>query len=330
MYIPDYSITSKTLKNIALIEYGKAVIENTTILTTWEKQLQKDALNRTITYGLELEGYNVNLEGIKPHIDRLTKHTPTEIVNFEKAVNYACEVNKSKEFEEEDIKVLHKLLTTGMLPPTRIGKYRSMKGTRGVNPEEILAQMGELMDWYHSLDAKDTHTVVLASIIRYQTDYIIPFETFNRTVADLTSLMCLQTQGYQFKQYVCLQEYYRSTRYEYDKALKNVEANANDLTAWIEYYSEGLALEVSKIKDQVQLLARDTKIAKASGRVLLSARQERIIEYLQDYGIIQNKDFDKLFPAISEDTVLRELKELVDKHIIIKVGKTKSSRYELK
>jgi len=51
---------------------------------------------------------------------------------------------------------------------------------------------------------------------------------------------------------------------------------------------------------------------------------------LQDYGMIQNKDFPNLFPNISEDTVLRELKKLLEKDLIVKKGKTKSSRYELK
>ena len=51
---------------------------------------------------------------------------------------------------------------------------------------------------------------------------------------------------------------------------------------------------------------------------------------MQDYGVLQNKDFSRIFPDISEDTVLRDLKSLIDAGIVQKTGSTKSSRYELK
>ena len=87
--------------------------------------------------------------------------------------------------------------------------------------------------------------------------------------------------------------------------------------------------EVSTVSQNVKLLAKDTKIAKATENKS-NSRQERIIEYLQDYGVLQNKDFSTLFPDISEDTILRDLKTLVDMDIVQKLGSTKSSRYELK
>jgi DeoR/GlpR family transcriptional regulator of sugar metabolism len=77
------------------------------------------------------------------------------------------------------------------------------------------------------------------------------------------------------------------------------------------------------------LLARDTKLAKATGRVKLSGRQQRIVEHLQDYGILQNKDFALIFPDVSEDSILRDLKALIAEGIVVKNGSTKSSRYEL-
>jgi len=77
------------------------------------------------------------------------------------------------------------------------------------------------------------------------------------------------------------------------------------------------------------LLSKDTKISQASGSANLTERQEIIVEYLQDYGKIQNKDFGIILPDVSEDSVLRDLKALMDKDIVVKKGKTKSSRYEL-
>jgi predicted HTH transcriptional regulator len=80
------------------------------------------------------------------------------------------------------------------------------------------------------------------------------------------------------------------------------------------------------VSGQVHLF---TKIAKVSGHTKLSPRQQKIVEYMQDYGSLFNRDFSKIFPEVSEDSVLRDLKTLIAAHIIEKVGSTKSSRYEL-
>jgi len=122
----------------------------------------------------------------------------------------------------------------------------------------------------------------------------------------------------------------------YRKAQKSLEQKETskegeeDLTEWIDFYLGTMASEATEKKEEILLLSKDTKIAAATGKAKLSRRQEDIIVYLQDYGMLQNKDFEGLFPRISEDTVLRELKKLVSGGIVVKKGKTKSSRYELK
>jgi len=44
---------------------------------------------------------------------------------------------------------------------------------------------------------------------------------------------------------------------------------------------------------------------------------------------MQNKDFPKLFPGVSEDSILRDIKVLLNQGIVVKTGSTKSSMYEL-
>jgi predicted HTH transcriptional regulator len=54
------------------------------------------------------------------------------------------------------------------------------------------------------------------------------------------------------------------------------------------------------------------------------------MEYITRAGYLQNQQFTDLFPKISEDTILRDLKDLMDKGIIKKEGKTKAARYMLR
>jgi Fic family protein len=152
----------------------------------------------------------------------------------------------------------------------------------------------------------------------------------NDITANLLTYVSLKTSGYGFKDLISIENYYKNTRAEHRHELESIDNDDGDLTRWIEYFTEGLASEVSTVSQNVKLLAKDTKIAKATGRVKISRRQEKIVEYLQDYGILQNSDFPRLFPNLSEDTVLRDLKKLIDMDIVQKLGSTKSSRYELR
>lgn len=53
----------------------------------------------------------------------------------------------------------------------------------------------------------------------------------------------------------------------------------------------------------------------------------RLVEYLSDQGFSIMKDLKAVLPMVSEDTVLRDLKDLSEKGIIKKEGATKAARY---
>jgi predicted HTH transcriptional regulator len=66
---------------------------------------------------------------------------------------------------------------------------------------------------------------------------------------------------------------------------------------------------------------------KLGGPVMLSERQLKIIEYIQANGFIENNAYKTLFPMVSEDTVLREVQDLVRKGLLKKQGVTKGVKY---
>ena len=53
----------------------------------------------------------------------------------------------------------------------------------------------------------------------------------------------------------------------------------------------------------------------------------KVVEYLQEVGFLQNQMFVSVFPDVSEDTVLRDLQDLIKKGLVKKVGSTKGARY---
>lgn len=66
------------------------------------------------------------------------------------------------------------------------------------------------------------------------------------------------------------------------------------------------------------------------GNLRLTPRQERALAYLVESGSITNRAFRELFPDLSDETIRRELADLVDQGLIMKVGDRKATYYILK
>ncbi|KKS30963.1 hypothetical protein A2380_04010 [candidate division WWE3 bacterium RIFOXYB1_FULL_43_24] len=329
MFYPEFTVTQKTLKNIGTVEYSRAIADSVKILPAWEKQLQKEALTSRIYSLLKIEGTGIDEQIIKASLEGFTDNKPQEVINFDAALKSVKEIGKKLELEEIDIKYINQTLTQRLMPKTKQGAYRTLKKTGKPDPGEILAKIVTLFDWLNSLDARENHPLITASILSAEILRLEPFENFNNSTASLAFDLVLESYGYSLGGLIEIDSYFLSSRKEFEEALTEIEKNNFDYTHWLEYVTHGISVKTYNLVEKIKLLEKDTKVAKATGRVKVTERQERIIEYLQDYGLLQNKDFPTVFPDISEDTVLRDLKSLLDRGIIKKTGSTKSSRYEL-
>ena len=127
-----------------------------------------------------------------------------------------------------------------------------------------------------------------------------------------------------------MEEHYDKDASRYYEALQTVQKEKS-FTPWLEYFIEGLAIELTRIKEKVLVLSRDIKLKKEIGQqVSLSERQIKIVEFIQTFGSINNQAYRELLPMISEDTILRELQDLIKKRIIKKEGTTKGAKYVMR
>jgi predicted HTH transcriptional regulator len=133
--------------------------------------------------------------------------------------------------------------------------------------------------------------------------------------------------GYDIRRFFSLEEYYDKDAVTYYANLQ--KASAGDLTAWLEYFTYGAAVEFEKIKEKIFRLSKDVKLKEKFGgqQIFLTERQVKLVEYIQEVGYLQNQAFKSLFADISEDTILRDLQDLIRKGLIKKIGSTKSARY---
>jgi len=347
MYSPKFAITNKILKNIGIIEASREVIDHAPLLPYYEKQFKNDALVRTVHYGTHIEGNELNLdqaEKVLSGLDVVARDRDIqEVINYRKAMDFLEEIRaKGQGVTEELIKKLHNITVNKILPIEKCGEYRqtqvvirnSQTGQVSFRPPEatlVSAQIKDLLAFIESPQSSDIHPVLKSGIVHYELVRIHPFLDGNGRVARALSTLILFLQGYDIRKFFSLEEYFDSNAAEYYAALQSV-AIEKDLTKWLEYFTQGLAIELSKIKDKVEKISVDgTLRAKLGGKpLMLSDRQLKIIEYMQKTGFLQNKAFEQLFPMVSEDTILNELKVLLANKIIKKQGITKGAKYVMK
>ncbi|RME60985.1 MAG: DeoR family transcriptional regulator [Caldilineae bacterium] len=62
----------------------------------------------------------------------------------------------------------------------------------------------------------------------------------------------------------------------------------------------------------------------------LNERQEKALAFLQEHGRITNSDYQQLVPDVSAETIRRDLADLVEKNLLIRIGSKRATYYILK
>lgn len=336
MYSPTFIITNKILKNIGAIEAAKEVIENAPLVPYWEKKFQDEAILRTTHYGTHIEGNELSLTQVQKVLEgeRIVARDRDvqEVINYRRVIDF---IGKVKTVDEDLVKQLHKLVVQRILDNS--GEYRdkevvirdSITGEVSFRPPkavEVPWQTQELLTFINS--EHETHPVLKAGIVHYEFVRIHPFLDGNGRVGRAISTLVLFQEKYDIRHFFSLEEHFDRNADEYYKALQSVEEKKGDLTSWLTYFTQCLAADLSKIKERIENISIDAGLKKKlGGPVMLSDRQLKIIEYVQKVGYFENRIFETLFPMVSEDTVLRELQDLVKKGVLKKTGVTKGVKY---
>ncbi len=349
MYAPKYLINNKILKNIGRIEACKEVVENAPLVPSFEKQFQSDAAIRTIHHGTHIEGNDLTLYQTKKILEGAEVYARArdiqEVINYRNVMRLLDELAvKRGGYDPDMLKDIHKLTVDRLVVPEKIGVFRTSEvvikeeGTGRVifSPPpfvEVPYLVEDFFAWMNSPEGLEIHPVLRAGISHYILVAIHPFVEGNgRTVRAFSSLI-LMREGYNIKKFFSLEEHFDEDPADYYEAISSVDRQSpnigiRDVTPWLEYFTSVVSTELEKVKDKVRKLSVDTRLkVKFGEQVALSERQMRLVEYISDQGSGGMFELKKVLPMVSEDTILRELKGLLDKGIIKKQGSTKASKY---
>lgn len=345
MLRPNFKLTNKILNSIAEISAAREIILNAPILPQGDIKLKKEAILKRAHHSTSIEGNPLTFEEVEALIDG--EHVAArdvdkqEVLNYVKVLEYIDDLTEKKEIEvtEDIILEIHGLNTHKVLDESKSGHYRDGPvyvadefGNIIYEPpptDAVPELMKEFTEWVNSKEASDLYPVLEAGIAHYELVRIHPFYDGNGRTARALATLILCLRGFDTKKFFALDDYYNEDRERYYAALQTVDPETFDITKWLEYFAEGVAVSMGKVKEAVLKFGLDKRFKDLKGQVFLDEKQMKTLEHLLKHGKITSSEYQKMF-NVSIRTARNHLNKLIELDLIKPVGPQKKRYYQLK
>lgn len=345
MFEPNFRYTNKIVRNLTLIAEARGVILNAPLVPKWEVSLRRDALLKSAHSSTAIEGNRLSFEQVSDLAHgrevMATRKDKQEVLNYIEALERIPEFAGRPPFTKDDLLKIHRTVTKGTLEnPKDEGAFRDRQVVVGNRitgevvfmpppTEQVPGLVDEFLEWFNSDDVADLDPVLEAGIIHYEMARIHPFIDGNGRTARVMASMTLHQRGFDSKRFFALDDYYDQDRPSYYRALNQVDQRTLDLSGWIEYFTEGVAVSLKAVRDRVIGLSRDIKAFKEKDQIALTERQMKIVEWMVGRGRITNREIREMF-NISNRAAVDEISRLMELKIIERRGKGRNVHYVLK
>jgi Fic family protein len=196
--------------------------------------------------------------------------------------------------------------------------------------ERLKLEMDSFLKWFNASQEMDP--VIKSALAHFWFVTIHPFEDGNGRIARAIADMLLSRSEKSPQRFYSMSSQIQRERNDYYDVLENCQKGTLDITAWIEWFLNCLkrAIESSEqILEAVLVKARFWRVHTGES---LNERQLKVINRLMDgfEGKLTTSKWAKLTKC-SQDTALRDINDLLDRHILIKdEAGGRSTSYELK
>lgn len=359
MFSPRFVITNKVLGNIIELEKAVLVADLAPLQPDWESKLKQECLSKRAYSTLHFLGTSLDVDDVSKIIkdDPGRDDKPTQVAlrigvvakekDVQKAINwlnakrlvsqtaYLSNKFKQESYGEKDLATLNTLLGERLVNTSILGGYREKQSleyqeVKSPPPIEVKYQMEDLFTWFKSAEKTEIHPVIKASVMLFEILRIRPFEEDNMTVGLFFMDLVLASEGYSMKEIWPLEEDVLKNRPRLAEIIA-ISVESGDLTSWLEFLTKMLAETAEKTRVKIMNLVGDRPIFKSEGGkvISLSERQITIMEEMTIQGEMTIKEIRSILPMVSDDTILRDLKDLISKKLLRKKGKTKGAVYIL-
>ena len=358
MFSSRFVITNKILENVVDLEKSALVVNLAPIQPDWEIKLRNECLSRRASTVLRYAGNQLSYDDVvkiicdepgrddKPNQVALRSGVVAKEREVQSAINWfntnklveqtAYLTNKFKQnFEEKDLEAINSLLGERMVTAKELGKYREDETTELTEIKsppaiEVPYQMEDLFSWFKGIRKTEMHPLFVAGTILLEMVRIRPFEENNLMTGLFFFDLILASSDIGLKGMVAYEEEILKNKQKFEEIVTST-ADGGDLSGWFEFLTKAAAEAGEKAKIKVMNLVGQGPIFKSEvGKAIsLTERQISIMEEMTIQNEMTIKEIRAILPAVSDDTILRDLKDLMMKKLIKKKGKTKGAVYVL-
>ena len=347
MFKPKYTISDKVIRQLTEIAVGRDVIERAKLVPKWELSLRKDALIHAAHSSTHIEGNQLTLEEVSQlalgrEVSAM-RRDKQEVLNYLNVLSHLEKYLPKNDFSAALLLKVHKdLVRQALTNSADEGTFRNRAVVIGHRDEEgrtfvtfrpppasaVPDIVQSFVSWLNHPQTEQIHPVLVAGIAHYEFVRIHPFIDGNGRTACVLATLIFFARGFDTRRFFALDDYYDSDRLAYYDALKSVNPKTLDLTCWLEYFCEGVAFTISRVREKIELLSGGRYRGQTEPQISLTKRQTDIVETTGRLGKITSREMQTMF-KISAQAVHKEIKKLLDQKVVRLVGKGRAAHYEL-
>jgi len=228
-------------------------------------------------------------------------------------------------------------LAIGKWRPVAIGAMRVVSGRVGKERVHFVApaadriphEMTEFLDWFEAPAAIDP--VLKAGVAHLWFLTIHPFEDGNGRIGRAIADMALARADGTPDRFYSMSARIEAERKDYYLTLERSQRGTTDITDWLEWFLACLGRAIAGAEDALAGTIRKARLWERINEFCVNDRQRKVINCLLDgfEGKLSTSKYAALAKC-SDDTALRDIKQLVARGILIQDGPGgRSTRYRL-
>jgi Fic family protein len=180
----------------------------------------------------------------------------------------------------------------------------------------IEREMSAFLDWFNTTSNIDP--VLKAGVAHFWFVTIHPFEDGNGRIARAIADMALARAEETSERFYSASAQIEAERKQYYNELESSQRGTVDITLWLEWFFGCLGRAIQKAEHDLASILRKAKIWDELNKGQVNDRQRKVINRLLDNfeGKLTTSEYAKIAKC-SEDTALRDIKELVRRGILV-------------
>ena len=228
-------------------------------------------------------------------------------------------------------------ITVGAWRPLEIGAMQVVSGPLGKervhfeapSADKLAEEMAKFIAWFE--DCSEIDPVLKAGVAHFWFVTVHPFEDGNGRIGRAIADMALARAEGAAERFYSMSAQIEAERKEYYLRLERCQRGDLDITPWLEWFLECLGRAVDGAEGALAGILRKSKLWEWINQKPVNERQRKVINRLLDgfEGKLSTSKYAVLAKC-SEDTALRDIKELVERGILLQeAAGGRSTRYTI-